>query len=130
MISAITSLKLEPKLLSSIIMYLYKAFHLEQNLKCKSKGVRGRGLKALWKWATKNGGFVFIFDIYYAAWKIVKYTMSYTDMHHWYNFFLNLSSLRILTGKKHLKIKLQCLRKIGIWTFGSLEHKINLFKRF
>ena len=28
--------------------------------------------------------------------------------------------LWILTGKKHLKIKLQRLRKIWIWTFGSL----------
>ena len=35
--------------------------------------------------------------------------------------------LRILTGKKHPKIKLQCLRKIRIWTFGSLVHQINSF---
>ena len=35
--------------------------------------------------------------------------------------------LRILTGKKHPKIKLQHLRKIRIWTFGSLVHQINSF---
>ena len=33
--------------------------------------------------------------------------------------------LSILTGKKDLKIKLQRLRKIRIWTFGSLVHQIN-----
>ena len=33
--------------------------------------------------------------------------------------------LRILTGKKHPKIKLQRVRKI--WTFGSLVHQINSF---
>ena len=36
-----------------------------------------------------------------------------------------LATLRILTGKKHPKIKLPCLRKIRIWTFGSLVHQIN-----
>ena len=36
-------------------------------------------------------------------------------------------SLRILTGKKHSKIKLQRLRKMRIWTFGSLVHQINSF---
>ena len=36
--------------------------------------------------------------------------------------------LRILTRKKHPKIKLQRLRKIQIWTFGSLVHKINSFQ--
>ena len=35
--------------------------------------------------------------------------------------------LRILTGKKHPRIKLQRLRKIPIWTFGSLAHEINSF---
>ena len=35
-----------------------------------------------------------------------------------------LSYLRILTGKKHPKIKLQHLRKIRIWTFGSLVDQI------
>ena len=35
--------------------------------------------------------------------------------------------LRILIGKKHPKIKLQRLRKIRIWTFGSLVHQINSF---
>ena len=35
--------------------------------------------------------------------------------------------LRIRTGKKHPKIKLQHLQKIRIWTFGSLLHQINSF---
>ena len=38
-----------------------------------------------------------------------------------------VSLLRILTGKKHPKIKLQRLRKIRLWTFGSLVHQINTF---
>ena len=36
--------------------------------------------------------------------------------------------LRIPTGKKHPKIKLQLLRKIRILTFGSLLHQINSFQ--
>ena len=36
--------------------------------------------------------------------------------------------LRILTGKKHPKIKLQHLRKIPIWAFGSLVHQIKVLK--
>ena len=36
-------------------------------------------------------------------------------------------NLRILTGKKQPKIKLQRLQKIRIWTFGSLVHQINSF---
>ena len=36
--------------------------------------------------------------------------------------------LRILKGKKHCQIKLQCLQKVQIWAFGSLVHQINLFK--
>ena len=36
--------------------------------------------------------------------------------------------LRILTRKKHPKIKLQRLQKIWIWTFGSLVHQINSFQ--
>ena len=35
--------------------------------------------------------------------------------------------LRILTGKKHPKIKLQRLRKIRISTFGSLVNQLNTF---
>ena len=35
------------------------------------------------------------------------------------------TSLRILTGKNHPKIKLQLLRKIRILAFGSLVHQIN-----
>ena len=33
--------------------------------------------------------------------------------------------LRILTGKKHPKIKLQRLRKMRIWRFGLLAHQIS-----
>ena len=36
--------------------------------------------------------------------------------------------LRILTGKKHPKIKRQRLRKLRILTFGSLVHQINFFQ--
>ena len=39
-----------------------------------------------------------------------------------------LGILRILTGKKHSKIKLQRLRKIRILTFGSLVYQINSFQ--
>ena len=53
-----------------------------QNLGGKSKGARGHGKKALTKMSHKNVIF-FIFDIYYAALKIVTYVMFYTDMHHW-----------------------------------------------
>ena len=35
--------------------------------------------------------------------------------------------LRILTGKKDPQITLQRLRKVWIWTFGSLVHQINSF---
>ena len=35
--------------------------------------------------------------------------------------------LRMLTGKKHPKIKLQRLQKVRIWTFGSLVYQINSF---
>ena len=33
----------------------------------------------------------------------------------------------LLTGKKYPKVKLQRLRKIRLWTFGSLTHQINSF---
>ena len=36
--------------------------------------------------------------------------------------------LRILVGKKHPKIKLQRLRKIPIWTFGSVVYQINFLR--
>ena len=36
-----------------------------------------------------------------------------------------LQELRILTGKKHPKIKLRRLRKIPILTIGSLIHQID-----
>ena len=48
-----------------------------QNLGGKSKGARGHGKKALTKMSHKNVIF-FIFDIYYAALKIVTYVL------HWY----------------------------------------------
>ena len=38
------------------------------------------------------------------------------------------TQLRILTGKKHPKIKFQPLRRIRILTFGSLLHQINSFQ--
>ena len=37
------------------------------------------------------------------------------------------NGFEITTGKTHHKIKLQRLRKIPIWTFGSLVHHINSF---
>ena len=45
-----------------------------------------------------------------------------------YTINYGLQSLRILTGKKHPKIKFQRLRKIRIWTFGSLVHQINFLR--
>ena len=35
--------------------------------------------------------------------------------------------LRMLTEKKHPKIKLQRLQKVRIWTFGSLVHQWYIF---
>ena len=40
---------------------------------------------------------------------------------------VSLNSLKILTGKKHHKIKSQRLWKIQIWTFGLLVHHVNSF---
>ena len=37
------------------------------------------------------------------------------------------NEFEITTGKTHHKIKVQPLRKIPIWTFGSLVHHINSF---
>ena len=34
-------------------------------------------------------------------------------------------ALTILTGKKHRQIKLQRLRKVRKWAFGTLVHQIN-----
>ena len=47
-------------------------------------------------------------------------------------FFLlrKKAQLRILTGKKHPQVKLQHIRKILIWAFGSLVYKSTLYKRF
>ena len=39
-----------------------------------------------------------------------------------------ITLLRILIGKKHPKNKLQRLREIRIWIFGSLVPQINYFK--
>ena len=39
-----------------------------------------------------------------------------------------LIGLRILTGKKHPKIKLQRLRKMRMYTFRLLVHQINNIK--
>ena len=49
---------------------------------------------------------------------------------YWLNYDIRIKTidLRILTGKKHPKIKLQQLRKIRIWKFGSLVHQINSFQ--
>ena len=44
MIAMITTLKLEPKLLSSRIMELCKTFHFVQNLRRKSKNLRSKNL--------------------------------------------------------------------------------------
>ena len=38
--------------------------------------------------------------------------------------------LRIFTGKKHPKIKLQRLREIRIWTSGPMVHQINFFSNW
>ena len=45
-------------------------------------------------------------------------------------YFFLMSPSKILTVKNHPKMKLQRLRKIRIWAFGSLLHQINSFKGF
>ena len=59
-------------------------------------------------------------------------TLFFTDHLRWLLLeILNLDCLlvlRILTGKKHPKIKLQRSQKIWIWTLGSLVHQINSFQ--
>ena len=42
-------------------------------------------------------------------------------------FVFSSNSLRMLSAKKHAKIKLQRLRKMRIWIFGSLVHQSNSF---
>ena len=42
---------------------------------------------------------------------------------------LNISAIKDTHPKKHLKIKLQGLRKIQIWTFGLLVQQTNSFLR-
>ena len=61
-------------------MKLYEAFHLAQSSECKLKGVWGLELKP-YENGPQQRFFVIIFNIYYAALKIVAYLMSYTDMH-------------------------------------------------
>ena len=58
-IATLTSLKQGRKLLSSRIMYIFKVFHLAQNVGRKSKGVRGRDLKTLRKWVIENVFFLY-----------------------------------------------------------------------
>ena len=53
------------------------------------------------------------------------YNVKRRKVHIYYKICLAL--LGILTQKKHPKTKLQCLRKIQRWTFGSLLHQINSF---
>ena len=62
--------------------------------------------------------FVIFSVLFLASWKIFVF-----------KFPGNIkTSLGILTGKKHPKIKLHCLQKIRIWTFESLVHQINSFQ--
>ena len=75
-------------------------------------------LSYFWKWMTFDSSFS-------AAWDGRFWCISIS--HHDGNFFQLFFYLRILTGKRHPKIKLQRLRKIQIWTFGSLVHQINSF---
>ena len=57
-----------------------------------------------------------------------NYAHRFGDKYLTNHFIISLYiGLRILTGKKHPKIKLQRLRKIRIWTFGSLVRQINSF---
>ena len=57
---------------------------------------------------------------------------AFCETRFFFNTYLMIKNesfqLRILTGKKHPKIKLQRLQKIRIWTFGSLVHQINSIK--
>ena len=63
----------------------------------------------------------FIVDIFFL------WTGSKDQLITFLNDFNTMHNLTILTGKKHPKIKLQFLRKIWIWTSGSLVHQINSF---
>ena len=62
----------------------------------------------------------------------VKYTMSYTDMHHWYIFFLNLSSLGLIWGNVgsfqliHRLTHLICFRPV----LSSYRIILNIFRVF
>ena len=55
------------------------------------------------------------------------YDVSISQMKKLFSKNPALLGLRILTGKKHPKIKLQRLRKIRIWTSGLLVHQIKSF---
>ena len=98
MIPTITSLKLEPKLLSSRIMWLYKAFHLVQNLRCKSKDVRARSLKTLWKMGYKNR----VFCLYF--WHLLSRLKNCKICHvlHWYASLVQVF-LKFELIKAHLR---------------------------
>ena len=39
-----------------------------------------------------------------------------------------MKELRILTGKKYRKIKLQLLQKLRTWAFGFLVHRTNFIR--
>ena len=69
------------------------------------------------------------FNFVFQSIKKTKWHFGYTDSLYLRKTFVRLSraSLRILTGKKRPKVKLQRLRKIRIWIFGSLVHQINFF---
>ena len=54
MVAMLSSLKLEPKLLSLRVIQLYEVFHLVQNLGLESKGIRGCGTKHLTKMGYKK----------------------------------------------------------------------------
>ena len=58
-----------------------------------------------------------------------SFFMDFTKSTQTRNVKINLFHLRILTGKKHFQIKLQCLRKVWIWIFGWLVLQINSLKQ-
>ena len=71
---------------------------MAQNLGRKSESFRGRGLKTLWKWATKNGVFFLYFWHLLRRLKNCKIYHVLHLYHHWYKFYQNLSLLRLIWG--------------------------------
>ena len=63
------------------------------------------------------------------CWYLANQNKSFLSLQApWFSFSVkHFTLLRILTGKKHSKVKIQRLRKIRIWTFASLVHQINPF---